>query len=203
MSVTSYPNVESSYMENILNNSFQSSYNRCQYSYHAQYHGGQEVYHGHEGHAEHEGHVEGEHGVHEEHNLYPSAYDTIAGGGYVGEYNTADGNDSGVTSEGTEEYNDFHEDISNNDNTKKRIEAPLSAWKTKQLKLSVAGVMKRRKDANKRERKRMNGLNEAFEKLREHIPGGKKQHNKKLSKMETLQMANMYIRTLVNILEQQ
>ena len=192
MSVTSYPNIEAeySYIENILNNSFQSSYNRCQYSYHAP-----ELHGGHGGHIEHGGH-----GLHDECYLDPSAYDMPA---YVGEYETTDGNDSGVTSEGTEEFNDFYEDISNNDDTKKKIKAPLSAWKAKQLKLSVAGVIKRRKDANKRERKRMNGLNEAFEKLREHIPGSEKQYNKKLSKMETLQMANMYIRTLVDILEQQ
>ena len=40
----------------------------------------------------------------------------------------------------------------------------------------------------------MNGLNDAFEKLREHVPnvGGEK----KLSKMETLQMAQSYIRAL-------
>ena len=107
-----------------------------------------------------------------------------------------------MTSEGTEEYNDDTEDISKNADTKK-TEVPLSAWKAKQLKLSVAGVIKRRRDANKRERKRMNGLNEAFEKLREHIPGGERMNNKKLSKIETLQMANMYIRNLVSKLQQQ
>ena len=53
----------------------------------------------------------------------------------------------------------------------------------------------------KRERKRMNGLNEAFERLRKHIPGTSQDPNKKLSKMDTLQMANFYIRQLVDLLE--
>ena len=79
---------------------------------------------------------------------------------------------------------------------------PFSAWKAKQLKLSAAGVIKRRRDTNNRERKRMNGLNEAFERLREHIPGDTKDTNKKLSKMDTLQMANIYIRHLAALLEE-
>ena len=178
---------EFSYMENILNNSFNNSY---QCNYHSQFHGGHGGLVG--------GHAEGGHG---DYDQYHKAYDALAGNAYSEEFQTTDDNDSGVTSEGTEEYNDETEDISNNDDTE-NIEVPLSAWKAKQLKLSVAGVMKRRRDANKRERKRMNGLNEAFEKLREHIPGGKKINNKKLSKIETLQMANMYIRNLVNILHQ-
>ena len=71
---------------------------------------------------------------------------------------------------------------------------PLSKWKLKQLRLNQETVVKRRRAANARERKRMNGLNDAFEKLREHVPnvGGEK----KLSKMETLQMAQSYIRAL-------
>ena len=48
----------------------------------------------------------------------------------------------------------------------------------------------------------MNGLNEAFERLREHIPGDSKHRDKKLSKMDTLQMANIYIRQLAALLEE-
>ena len=85
---------------------------------------------------------------------------------------------------------------------------PLSAWKQKQLKLTPAGVKKRRRDANARERKRMNGLNDAFERLRAVVPGLKEgggggmrgEDNKKLSKMETLQMANLYIQHLYGVL---
>ena len=75
---------------------------------------------------------------------------------------------------------------------------PLSKWKRKQLRLNQETVVKRRRAANARERKRMNGLNDAFEKLREHVPnvGGEK----KLSKMETLQMAQTYIQTLAELM---
>ena len=83
-------------------------------------------------------------------------------------------------------------------------EKPLSKWKAKQLKLTPQGVMKRRKAANQRERKRMNGLNDAFERLRDHVPmlsTGANNGEKKLSKMDTLQMANIYIRHLAQLLQ--
>ena len=83
-----------------------------------------------------------------------------------------------------------------------REDKPLSAWKLKQLRLTPAGIRKRRRDANNRERKRMNGLNEAFERLREAVPGGEEAGGKakKLSKMDTLQMAQLYIRHLATLL---
>lgn len=58
---------------------------------------------------------------------------------------------------------------------------------------------KRREAANKRERRRMNGLNDAYEKLREVVPtlGS----DKKLSKYETLQMAQSYISALKQLLK--
>lgn len=78
---------------------------------------------------------------------------------------------------------------------------PLSKWKLKQLRLTKDTVMKRRRAANLRERKRMDGLNLAFEKLREHVPdiGAEK----KLSKIETLQMAQSYITALSILLSEQ
>ena len=82
-------------------------------------------------------------------------------------------------------------------------EKKLSKWKLKQSKLTPQGVAKRRKAANQRERKRMNGLNDAFERLREHVPmlANNSNGEKKLSKMDTLQMANIYIRHLAHLLE--
>ena len=60
-------------------------------------------------------------------------------------------------------------------------------------------VKKRRTAANARERRRMHGLNDAFEKLREVVPclGS----DKKLSKFETLQMAQTYISALQELLK--
>ena len=77
-------------------------------------------------------------------------------------------------------------------------EKPLSKWRFKQLKLSRETVVKRRRAANQRERKRMNGLNDAFERLRTHIPDIGSE--KKLSKIETLQMAQSYITALAILL---
>lgn len=65
---------------------------------------------------------------------------------------------------------------------------------------SPSVLKKRRLAANARERRRMNGLNEAFDRLRQVIPTLKSDH--KLSKFETLQMAQTYISTLRDLLEE-
>ncbi|XP_045609069.1 uncharacterized protein [Procambarus clarkii] len=59
-------------------------------------------------------------------------------------------------------------------------------------------LRKRRLAANARERRRMNGLNDAFEKLREVVPA--LGNDRKLSKFETLQMAQTYITALVELI---
>lgn len=63
----------------------------------------------------------------------------------------------------------------------------------------VQVVKKRRVAANARERRRMDGLNEAFDKLRHVIPA--LGNDMKLSKYETLQMAQSYIAALHDLLE--
>lgn len=67
--------------------------------------------------------------------------------------------------------------------------------------LSPTVARKRRLAANARERRRMNGLNEAFDRLREAIPTTIDDDHK-LSKYETLQMAQSYISALCNLLDQ-
>ncbi|KAM3867928.1 protein atonal homolog 1a [Diretmus argenteus] len=65
---------------------------------------------------------------------------------------------------------------------------------------SVHGVQKQRRvAANARERRRMHGLNHAFDELRSVIPAF--DNDKKLSKYETLQMAQIYINALADLLE--
>nr|CAD7459229.1 unnamed protein product [Timema tahoe] len=64
---------------------------------------------------------------------------------------------------------------------------------------SPAVMKKRRLAANARERRRMNGLNDAFDRLREVIPSLGEDH--KLSKYETLQMAQTYISALCDLLD--
>uniref|UniRef100_A0A672P5Z5 Atonal bHLH transcription factor 1b n=1 Tax=Sinocyclocheilus grahami TaxID=75366 RepID=A0A672P5Z5_SINGR len=56
----------------------------------------------------------------------------------------------------------------------------------------------RRVAANSRERRRMHGLNRAFDKLRSVIPS--LENEKKLSKYDTLQLAQIYITELSELL---
>ncbi|MBN3285051.1 ATOH1 protein, partial [Polyodon spathula] len=64
----------------------------------------------------------------------------------------------------------------------------------------VNGVQKqRRMAANARERRRMHGLNHAFDELRRVIPSF--DNDKQLSKYETLQMAQIYINALSDLLQ--
>merc|ERR1719336_57034 len=61
-------------------------------------------------------------------------------------------------------------------------------------------ILRHRRDAaNARERKRMNGLNDAFERLREVVPNLNSEQ--KMSKIETLLMAQTYIRALAKLIE--
>lgn len=59
-------------------------------------------------------------------------------------------------------------------------------------------VKRRRIAANARERRRMNGLNDAFDRLRDVVPS--LGNDRKLSKFETLQMAQTYIAALKELL---
>ncbi|KAF6729531.1 atonal-like protein 1 [Oryzias melastigma] len=62
------------------------------------------------------------------------------------------------------------------------------------------GIQKQRRvAANARERRRMHGLNHAFDELRSVIPAF--DNDKKLSKYETLQMAQIYINALAELLQ--
>ncbi|XP_039305926.1 uncharacterized protein LOC105193359 [Solenopsis invicta] len=70
------------------------------------------------------------------------------------------------------------------------------------MKTSAPGVevlRKRRLAANARERRRMNSLNDAFDRLRDVVPS--LGNDRKLSKFETLQMAQTYISALYELLQ--
>lgn len=83
---------------------------------------------------------------------------------------------------------------SGNPRRRRRNSAPSSTERTPPPQV----VKKRRLAANARERRRMSGLNEAFDRLREVIPCIGIEH--KLSKFETLQMAQTYIHSLRDLL---
>ena len=72
---------------------------------------------------------------------------------------------------------------------------PLS---TKKPRRRVASVAQRRA-ANIRERRRMFNLNESFDKLRHKVPTFA--YEKRLSRIETLRLAIMYIRFMEEILD--
>lgn len=69
--------------------------------------------------------------------------------------------------------------------------------KTKQIAPQIK--KKRRLAANARERRRMQSLNEAFDRLRQYLPS--LGNDRQLSKHETLQMAQSYISALCDLLD--
>lgn len=74
-------------------------------------------------------------------------------------------------------------------------------WSVSGLRLPAECERRRRRlAANARERRRMLGLNVAFERLRSVIP--RLQSDRRLSKSETLQMAQIYIGTLSEMLQE-
>lgn len=75
----------------------------------------------------------------------------------------------------------------------------LESGKRRGRATSAAVLRRRRLAANARERRRMQNLNKAFDRLRGHLPslGADRQ----LSKYETLQMAQTYIAALYELLQ--
>ena len=63
-------------------------------------------------------------------------------------------------------------------------------------------VKRRRVAANARERRRMLNLNDAFDRLRNVLPSPNPDKDRKLSKFETLEMAQTYIGALAKMLKQ-
>lgn len=85
-------------------------------------------------------------------------------------------------------YNDkYKKDSSSKNKTSSGQQAGLEIMK------------KRRLAANARERRRMNSLNDAFDRLRDVVPS--LGNDRKLSKFETLQMAQTYIAALHELLQ--
>lgn len=80
-----------------------------------------------------------------------------------------------------------------------QLAAPMSEQQMQAVACNAPEVMKRRRlAANARERRRMNSLNDAFDKLRDVVPS--LGSDRKLSKFETLQMAQTYIAALNELL---
>lgn len=83
----------------------------------------------------------------------------------------------------------------------KRIKSPKAKDVNEIINCPISNAVvakKRRLAANARERRRMNNLNDAFDKLRDVVPS--LGNDRKLSKYETLQMAQTYITALNELL---
>ncbi|CAF5018663.1 unnamed protein product [Rotaria sp. Silwood1] len=87
---------------------------------------------------------------------------------------------------------------------KKKQQPPPSSTTTFVVKRNSSSILQiektRRIAANARERRRMNGLNSAFDRLRTVLPSSMFQQQRRFSKYETLQMAQSYIAALQSIL---
>lgn len=94
---------------------------------------------------------------------------------------------------------EYHQDMSYYgkicDNNKYRRDLRVKSVGT----TGVEVMKKRRLAANARERRRMNSLNDAFDRLRDVVPS--LGNDRKLSKFETLQMAQTYIAALHELLQ--
>ena len=92
------------------------------------------------------------------------------------------------------------DESSGDDDALRKKTSRSSQRRSRERHLHPEVKVKRRMAANARERKRMNGLNDAFERLRHHIP--ELGNDRKLSKYETLQMAQTYIGALRDLVNQ-
>jgi len=106
--------------------------------------------------------------------------------------------DTNVSEEDEEEAEDDDEGSSNSGEGGSVL--GVGGGLKRQLKAVAPQVMKKRRlAANARERRRMNNLNTAFDKLRDVVPA--LGNDRQLSKYETLQMAQSYITALCELLQ--
>ncbi|XP_014476536.1 PREDICTED: uncharacterized protein LOC106745444 [Dinoponera quadriceps] len=126
---------------------------------------------------------------------------------YLGAAYTVQRNDAGLVTTGQPNKCDqsrYHQ----RDDGHHVLPADYAGQKSKdamqKMKSSAPGIevlRKRRLAANARERRRMNSLNDAFDRLRDVVPS--LGNDRKLSKFETLQMAQTYIAALYELLQRE
>jgi hypothetical protein len=91
----------------------------------------------------------------------------------------------------------FNSSTSNHHHKNTKLSSGKRQRKTKVVPPQIK--KKRRLAANARERRRMQNLNDAFDKLRNHLPS--LGNDRQFSKHETLQMAQSYISALCDLLQ--
>ncbi|KAK6616997.1 hypothetical protein RUM44_005354 [Polyplax serrata] len=95
-------------------------------------------------------------------------------------------------------YNTYEESEGSEEMDEEKCKRPGRRRKSQKL-VSPLVIKKRRLAANARERRRMENLNKAFDRLRTHLPS--LGSDRQLSKYETLQMAQTYISALCDLLQ--
>lgn len=112
---------------------------------------------------------------------------------------------SGIFSDSCEEDMMLFNDDDDFENDSKALNIPVegeevTGKKRRGKQVSPVIKKKRRLAANARERRRMQNLNQAFDRLRQYLPS--LGNDRQLSKHETLQMAQTYITALGELLHQ-
>lgn len=110
--------------------------------------------------------------------------------------------DNSFDDEDNDDAEDDDDDVAMDDSSDlDGSDAPVNGEKKPRRNKLVSPVVKRKRRlaANARERRRMQNLNQAFDKLREYLP--QLGNDRQLSKHETLQMAQTYITTLYDLLQ--
>lgn len=93
-------------------------------------------------------------------------------------------------------FDDIEDD---DDGSSEKTASGVTMTKRRRKQISPVVKKKRRLAANARERRRMQNLNQAFDRLRQYLPS--LGNDRQLSKHETLQMAQTYITALYDLLQ--
>lgn len=94
---------------------------------------------------------------------------------------------------------DSTDEVAAYNNSEQNVDGEVTGKKRRGKQVSSVVKRKRRLAANARERRRMQNLNSAFDKLRQYLP--QLGNDRQLSKHETLQMAQTYITALYDLLQ--
>lgn len=109
--------------------------------------------------------------------------------------------DGALPPRGEETYEDFDDDsvLSSDEFLEEKGDGKSPQRRLSGKELNPTVMKKRRLAANARERRRMQNLNQAFDRLRTVLPS--LGNDRQLSKYETLQMAQTYINALNDLLQ--
>ncbi|CAG2063417.1 unnamed protein product [Timema podura] len=115
---------------------------------------------------------------------------------------TDDFDEDSIMQDSCDDYDDeecIDRDVDGTSSQNQKHHQTSSKRRSSSKMVSPVVLKKRRLAANARERRRMQNLNKAFDRLRTHLPS--LGNDRQLSKYETLQMAQTYINALYDLLQ--